>query len=533
MLHKTKGFGRVKMTKAKLSIFFGAGAESSYGLPSGGKFALDIFKMDTTEDKRLFRENRDAIGRRSSYAKYWLPENYWTKPISSFGKTHYESLVRGSLENKRTKILEYLNNFDANISNIVNDMEIGGVSINGAFESITEISVGEEVFTHVIRLSELLGNNNNIFGSDYFSAFLKVLEKQGIEPSFRKTVQKIVRALLELLIGACGEDLIHRLNDGIFEMSPETIDIFDDLGAIFSLDYKGTGMTGLEFIIDIEPININADSSPQEIIIELGRRVLEDVFSQSLDYQSLIDSNWRYLYNPKTDWAKFTKIAIFLYTVKRYIEQIAELHREQCVSGPGYYHDLLQLSEWYDIKAIGTTNYNTFIQEVTQKDVYFLNGSVNDLYDPYLNKIVNISEDDNSSNHLMVPFLFTQSGIKPLTSVKMSQRYVELYNEFKESDVICICGYGFNSDDGHINGMFRSLIEDEGKNIYILHFSKRGGENIETLKKQYQEKLRLESPRGINIIIVDKDRKSYLHGQSIWYSALIDEVSMGLQESLD
>ena len=36
---------------SKISLFFGAGAECSYGLPSGGKFALDIFRMSTGEDK--------------------------------------------------------------------------------------------------------------------------------------------------------------------------------------------------------------------------------------------------------------------------------------------------------------------------------------------------------------------------------------------------------------------------------------------------------------------------------------------------
>lgn len=34
-----------------ISLFFGAGAECSYGLPSGGKFALDIFRMNTADDK--------------------------------------------------------------------------------------------------------------------------------------------------------------------------------------------------------------------------------------------------------------------------------------------------------------------------------------------------------------------------------------------------------------------------------------------------------------------------------------------------
>ncbi len=36
----------------KVVLFFGAGAEIGYGLPSGGKFALDIFRIDTREDKK-------------------------------------------------------------------------------------------------------------------------------------------------------------------------------------------------------------------------------------------------------------------------------------------------------------------------------------------------------------------------------------------------------------------------------------------------------------------------------------------------
>ncbi|HII4465998.1 hypothetical protein ACSXDQ_00520 [Clostridium perfringens] len=46
----------------------------------------------------------------------------------------------------------------------------------------------------------------------------------------------------------------------------------------------------------------------------------------------------------------------------------------------------------------------------------------------------------------------------------MSSRYVELFNKFKESDVICACGFGFNSYEGHINGMFRELVDDYNKN---------------------------------------------------------------------
>lgn len=33
----------------KYGFLFGAGAEAAYGLPSGGKFALEIFRYDTAK----------------------------------------------------------------------------------------------------------------------------------------------------------------------------------------------------------------------------------------------------------------------------------------------------------------------------------------------------------------------------------------------------------------------------------------------------------------------------------------------------
>ena len=44
-----------------IGFLFGAGAEMGYGLPSGGKFALEIFRQDTTEIKALFKEQREHI----------------------------------------------------------------------------------------------------------------------------------------------------------------------------------------------------------------------------------------------------------------------------------------------------------------------------------------------------------------------------------------------------------------------------------------------------------------------------------------
>src|SRR5699024_9439967 len=124
--------------------------------------------------------------------------------------------------------------------------------------------------------------------------------------------------------------------------------------------------------------------------------------------------------------------------------------------------------------------------------IHHLNGSINDYYDPYKNEILHNPDTEEKTNRLLVPFMFTQSGVKPLTTVSMSRKYVELYDSFKETNIICVIGYAFNGDDGHINGLFRSLIEKDHKNIIILHYKTDSSTDI-TLKREYKNKLRLDS----------------------------------------
>ena len=70
----------------KYGFLFGTGAEYAYKLPSGGRFALDIFRQDTTESKNEFKEMRKSVDSTTPYAADWLPENYLNKNISFLGK---------------------------------------------------------------------------------------------------------------------------------------------------------------------------------------------------------------------------------------------------------------------------------------------------------------------------------------------------------------------------------------------------------------------------------------------------------------
>jgi hypothetical protein len=65
----------------RIGFLFVAGAEVGYGLPSRGKFALEIFKQGSSINKRKFKENRESIDGSTAHASDWLPKDYKTKSV--------------------------------------------------------------------------------------------------------------------------------------------------------------------------------------------------------------------------------------------------------------------------------------------------------------------------------------------------------------------------------------------------------------------------------------------------------------------
>ena len=89
----------------KIGFLFGAGAEVNYNMLSGGSFALDIFRQDTTDAKARFKKMRDSIETYTKYASSWLPQDYRSKNISSFGKTVFEVIIKDTTEHNRDPII--------------------------------------------------------------------------------------------------------------------------------------------------------------------------------------------------------------------------------------------------------------------------------------------------------------------------------------------------------------------------------------------------------------------------------------------
>lgn len=285
-----------------------------------------------------------------------------------------------------------------------------------------------------------------------------------------------------------------------FQKKEVEIDLFDDLGDIVHLNYSETGLIGMEYLLDMRESKTN---TPEGIIIRFIQLIIEDIYASVLDYKSLIDSNWYYLYNPRYEWAKFTKICIFLMTVREYILSKASNKND---NSNGYYNVLKESidSKLFEVSEIATTNYNTFIEKILGENVTYLNGSTDLWYDPYINKIGKESEILDDENHIIVPLMFTQSGTKPMTAINMSEKYVKTYKKWKKADALVVVGFGFGSDDEHINGMIRTLVDDDDKRLIVVTINDNSMSTSDKAER-IARKLKVRNSENIKVIYVNED----------------------------
>ena len=497
----------------RYGFLFGAGAEMAYKLPSGGKFALDIFRQDTTKSKQYFKDMRDNVDPTTTYASQWLPKDYLKKNIGTFGKSVFQNIIMSTVEHRRGQIVKKINDIDAVASLIVKRMQEDGEDVDKALECLIKREVSNAHLDQVIAYNDAFEKGNKLFESNYFSSLLMVYRDYPFE-SQRAVLGKILLSIMQLQLGALSEDLSRSINDNLFKAKDERIDLFDDFGELIKLNYNSAGVGGLEFLLEQVPID---KGSPYATVLRFAQMLIEDVYASVLDYKSLIDSNWHYLYNPSSDWAKFCKIAVFLLTVHDYIyDQGLKADKN---NPTGYYNMLRKAlnGNIFEASAIATTNYNKIIEEILggKYPITYLNGSVAVWYDPYLNKIGGRKELDNEEHHILVPLIFTQSGTKPMTSISMSVKYVDMYQKWRESDAIVSVGFGFGNDDEHINGILRTLVNDDGKNLIVVTLKHEKSEEAEA--REIARKLKIRDYKRIRMVLVDKAGNA---GDKTWVEML-------------
>lgn len=497
-----------------------------YGLPSGGKFAIDLFRQDPSTYKTNFRNALRNIDARSLYATSWLPADYQNKRIHAFGKNEFTSLIESSIEYRRSEIIRRLNQFDVECEAAMAQLGLESATVRDRFAAATEHGFGERLYTHTIRLNTLIANDVRLFSSEFYSAMLDAIRIGGQVDDLKRYAS----SFLQLLVGAHGQDLVQRLNQELFETAPDDIPIFDDISGMFRLEFNRAGSMALELLLEEQrTFDIGDSATISNLLCAIAQRALENIFTTVLDYQALIDSHFRYLYSPCTEWAKFTRMAIFLQIARDYIAgqapEIAELPVD------GYYHDLAEATSLQiEFTAIGTANYNSILEQVADNigiplpDVLHLNGSIRDYYNPYKNSVVTCDTPaDCPTDQILVPFILTQSGLKPLTSVAMSRRYVDLFDAFQGSDAIIVIGFGFNSDDSHINGLFRDLIENEGKPLFWVCRANDG--TAEEQRRALIKRLRVDPAKRDLITVIPINTATRKLEDQLWINYVAEKLN--------
>lgn len=513
----------------KIGLFFGAGAEIGYGLPSGGKFAIDLFREEPSEYKTSLREQLRSLDSRASYAINWLPQGYADKRIHAFGRNEFTSLIESSIEYKREEIIRRLNAFDRECDIALQELNISREVLEEKFQADVGSTFGERLYTHDIRLNEILARDVQLFGSEYYSAMLDLIRREESSDDLKR----YVTSFLQLLVGAHGQTLVQRLNQELFESAPDDLPIFDDISGMFRLEFNRIGSTALELLLEEHrSFDIAEDATSTSLCCAIAQKVLENLFTTVLDYQKLIDDHFRYLFSPCTEWAKFTKMVIFLKVARNYISlQAPDIGG---IPESGYYHDLngLGSESEVEISAVGTANYNSILSEVASSielslpPVQHLNGSINDYYNPYKNSVISCSSPDElPQDQIHVPFILTQSGLKPLTSVAMSRRYVQLFDDYRNSDAIVVVGFGFHKDDSHINGLFRELIETEQKPLYWVCREVDG--SAQDQQRQLMKKLRISQEHRALVRVVPVETNERTVNDELWIASIVSNLSEG------
>ena len=484
----------------KVGFLFGAGAEIAYGMPTGGRFALEIFRRNSDGAKQTFKDNRDRIEKTSNYASKWLPEKYHSKRVSTFRDSVFENIVKGTISNNRGKIISQINNFDdlakatLNNNNVTEDDFVTMVESDFPEKNFDDIN-----FNQVLSYHQNFSEGNALFASKYFAILLFYYkEYSGFSKDDRDLLRDIIQSIFQRHIGAMSEGLSRSLQEHIVEVDKTVdMDLFDNLGTNLQVNYQDAGVRGLELL--------SKSNGRDHQIIKLAFEILENIYSGVLDYKSVIDSNWHYLYIPMHEWGKFCNINIFLHSVREYIVDDCNLDSTR----RGYYDDLSTQSG-FEVSSVATTNYtNNLIEKkllnvLGDGKIIFLNGCIGEYYNPYMNSIVS-AEEFETTKQFLVPLIFTQSGTKPMTSVSMLKRYVEYYNKLRESDFICSIGFGYNKDDEHINGIIRTLIDEDDKKLVIIDID--NGQAVDGRRKDLATRLKVSKGYNIHYIIVGKERK--------------------------
>ena len=460
----------------KAAFLFGAGVEVDYGFPLGGELAVKLLSSDEI-DKNAKDMVAQMLGLNSISKKKY------------FSSTDLKKLEKSMINNRQEEIKNYFAGFNTRIQNIFSEYEID----ENKSISIENISFNMEIFNSKSDSNNKIRNIKNFFYQIIFGVFGTSWLKNNQKEFFKKMK----------ISDPCSEDL--------FSLNFNTISIFNS--DIQELLKEIKGLT-----------KKNVNKSEEEKFLQL----FKDLFEIAIDYQDLMQNMYSALLDSSEYKEKeFIKIALILFKLR---ELIKECYDKRNLSAESYYLDLKK-DELLSEAVIATTNYTNLISEVTGKTVYFLNGNIDNAFIISDSEIKNFDDIDKRKKH--IPYIFTQTTLKPLFCVDMMEPFVQLSQEINKNDcrILCVIGYAGNKDDVIVNSIIRKFLKKGKKVLYFAYSADLKNEEL----KDYIEKERKRitdlygESENLEVVPIDGKRMIWSRNESIFWLDYIKTNFGGIQ----
>ncbi len=165
------------------------------------------------------------------------------------------------------------------------------------------------------------------------------------------------------------------------------------------------------------------------------------------------------------------------------------------------YYSILRDSAIPNIKVI-TSNYTPAcknIADLSDDNIAYVHGRFGLFELPYEFRVFDVEEESLSAD-VYFPYIFIQSGVKPIVEERQIDEFAKMLKFLREADKLIVVGYRINSDDNHINGILRSFLLSE-KEIVFLDYDSG------STKEMIARRLRIDEndPRLVHLSITKEN----------------------------
>jgi hypothetical protein len=432
---------------------FGAGAEIPLGMPSGGRFALEV--ISDRYDAGIREKLKSAIGassrdikenptRSNNYAAWSGIGRRRTNSVNAPDSRDQRAIFASTIENSRDAIWSAIQGCDEAIRRMC---DAHGIDLPNPVDS-EQLMDENLLIRHAGGIAQLIQSG----------AIRSLISLASADHQAGNYVWPVLRMYFELAIAIGGKDLAAALNNIQLGDADTTQHIFQNANQLFQVDFGNLGIEAFEIAVSRDfPNCVNCDgaSAVKETALEIITSVVEGI----VDYQRLIERFLPSLYKPSVSWAKFTKAAFLLHRMQAAIRQSES---EASANTDSYYTDIV--SAGLGAKALfATTNYTNLIVQnggINRNDIIWLNGHVDARLDPYRNEV--LTDADAFNGHIVVPYMIAQSVVKPMMTPETIEEYARFSTSVGTAERVVVIGYGFGAIDSHVNAVIRHAVEQDG-----------------------------------------------------------------------